>query len=150
MASFPLPESPISPFGSPRNGGSRDWEEFASVLLEDGFILTALELHTELLEYGKEIPTLRDYFSNPGNFEHALPQPPSSGLLRSDMSTCSLAVASHCTTCTGLANLISSPLINSLRELRLLAASLFYLLELHDARLASLITAHALSQHTLR
>ena len=77
----------MSPFGSPRNGGSRDWEEFSSVLLEDGFILTALELHTELLECGKEIPTLRDYFSNPGNFEHALPQPPSSGLLGYDMST---------------------------------------------------------------
>ena len=87
MASFTLAESPISPFESSRNGSSRDWEEFANVLLEDGFILTALELHTELLEYGKEIPTLRDYFSNPGNFEHAIPQPPSSRLLGSDIST---------------------------------------------------------------
>ncbi|KAJ1145247.1 hypothetical protein NDU88_011538 [Pleurodeles waltl] len=32
-------------------------------------VLMALELHTELLETGRELPRLRDYFSNPGHFE---------------------------------------------------------------------------------
>uniref|UniRef100_A0A8C9VJB3 RAB11 binding and LisH domain, coiled-coil and HEAT repeat containing n=1 Tax=Scleropages formosus TaxID=113540 RepID=A0A8C9VJB3_SCLFO len=41
----------------------------AAQLLRDQYILTALELHTELLESGRELPRLRDYFSNPGNFE---------------------------------------------------------------------------------
>lgn len=90
MASFSIAESPILPRvqstnSSPRCASSRDWEEFSSALLEDGFILTALELHTELLECGKEVPSLRDYFSNPGNFEHAIPQPPS-GILHSSLS----------------------------------------------------------------
>ena len=90
MASFSISESPILPRvqstnSSPRSASSRDWEEFSSALLEDGFVLTALELHTELLECGKEVPSLRDYFSNPGNFEHAIPQPPS-GILHSSMS----------------------------------------------------------------
>ena len=88
MATFTFPESPIPRNLSPRNGSSRDWEEFASALLEDGFILTALELHTELLECGKEIPSLKDYFSNPGNFEHAIPQPSAFGQLGPDMGGC--------------------------------------------------------------
>ncbi|XP_056376964.1 RAB11-binding protein RELCH isoform X3 [Hyla sarda] len=41
----------------------------AAQLLRDQLLLTALELHTELLETGRELPRLRDYFSNPGNFE---------------------------------------------------------------------------------
>lgn len=69
---------------SPRGEGSRDWEEVASTLLEEGLVLTALELHTELLESGKELVSLRDYFSNPGNFESAIPQPPTA-LLGSDL-----------------------------------------------------------------
>lgn len=44
-------------------------DKIASKLLKDNFILTALELHAELLESGRELPRLRDYFSNPGNFE---------------------------------------------------------------------------------
>ncbi|EEC17230.1 conserved hypothetical protein [Ixodes scapularis] len=44
-------------------------DRIASKLLKDNFILTALELHAELLESGRELPRLRDYFSNPGNFE---------------------------------------------------------------------------------
>ncbi|KAK7881308.1 hypothetical protein WMY93_029717 [Mugilogobius chulae] len=49
----------------------------AAQLLRDQYILTALELHTELLEAGRELPRLRDYFSNPGNFERqsGTPQP---------------------------------------------------------------------------
>ncbi|GIY63229.1 RAB11-binding protein RELCH homolog [Caerostris darwini] len=44
-------------------------EKLASKLLKHNFILTALEFHTELVESGRELPKLRDYFSNPGNFE---------------------------------------------------------------------------------
>lgn len=45
------------------------YKDFATKLLEDRLLLTALELHTELVEAGKELKVLRDYFSNPGNFE---------------------------------------------------------------------------------
>ncbi|KAM9713013.1 RAB11-binding protein RELCH homolog isoform 5-T5 [Menidia menidia] len=48
----------------------------ASQLLRDQYILTALEFHTELLEAGRELPRLRDYFSNPGNFERQSGTPP--------------------------------------------------------------------------
>ena len=81
-------ESPLAGVRrSPRGeGNSQDWEEVASALLEEGLVLTALELHAELLESGKEVASLRDYFSNPGNFESAIPQPPSA-LLGSDLGT---------------------------------------------------------------
>ncbi|XP_019724979.1 RAB11-binding protein RELCH homolog isoform X1 [Hippocampus comes] len=48
----------------------------AAQLLRDQYILTALEFHTELLESGRELPRLRDYFSNPGNFERQSGTPP--------------------------------------------------------------------------
>ncbi|XP_034562058.1 RAB11-binding protein RELCH homolog isoform X1 [Notolabrus celidotus] len=48
----------------------------AAQLLRDQYVLTALELHTELLEAGRELPRLRDYFSNPGNFERQSGTPP--------------------------------------------------------------------------
>lgn len=44
-------------------------DQIATTLLKQNFILTALELHTELAESGREIPRLRDFFSNPANFE---------------------------------------------------------------------------------
>lgn len=46
-----------------------DFDVFAEKLLKHHLLLTALELHTELVEVGLEIPRLRDFFSNPGNFE---------------------------------------------------------------------------------
>ena len=46
-----------------------DFDIFAQKLLKHQLLLTALELHTELVEVGLEIPRLRDFFSNPGNFE---------------------------------------------------------------------------------
>ena len=50
------------------------YSEIAVRLLSDNFLLTALELHTELVEAGKELPKLKEFFSNPGNFEpHAIP-----------------------------------------------------------------------------
>ena len=45
------------------------FEAIASKLIKDNLLLTALELHTELVESGREILKLRDYFSNPSNFE---------------------------------------------------------------------------------
>ena len=44
-------------------------DQIASTLLKQNFILTALEFHTELAETGRELPRLRDFFSNPANFE---------------------------------------------------------------------------------
>uniref|UniRef100_A0A8C4PZK3 RAB11 binding and LisH domain, coiled-coil and HEAT repeat containing n=1 Tax=Eptatretus burgeri TaxID=7764 RepID=A0A8C4PZK3_EPTBU len=44
-------------------------DAIASYLLEEQLLLTALELHTELLEGGRDLPRLRDFFSNPANFE---------------------------------------------------------------------------------
>jgi len=41
----------------------------ANRLLDDHLFLTALELHMELLESGQELGRLRDFFSNPANFE---------------------------------------------------------------------------------
>nr|CAI5819961.1 unnamed protein product [Callosobruchus analis] len=45
------------------------YNEIATKLLQDKLLLTALELHTELVEAGKEVRQLKDFFSNPGNFE---------------------------------------------------------------------------------
>ena len=59
--------------GSPKKCNVSDvsLDAVASKLLKENFILTALELHTELLENKKELPKLRDFFSNPLNFERA-------------------------------------------------------------------------------
>ena len=62
---------------------TKKFEDIAAWLLSEGLILTCLELHTELLESGRQIQQLKDYFSNPGNFETAIPQP-----LKSDMCMC--------------------------------------------------------------
>ena len=45
------------------------FDRIASKLLRSGYLLTALELHAELIERGKESSRLRDYFDNPHNFE---------------------------------------------------------------------------------
>ncbi|CAD5117095.1 DgyrCDS5906 [Dimorphilus gyrociliatus] len=45
------------------------WDHIARKLLEEQYLLTALELHTELIEAGRENSKLRDFFSNPANFE---------------------------------------------------------------------------------
>ncbi|XP_076331644.1 RAB11-binding protein RELCH homolog isoform X1 [Tachypleus tridentatus] len=58
--------------GEPSENAGISLDKLAAKLLKDNFILTALELHTELLESGRELPRLRDYFSNPGNFEKQL------------------------------------------------------------------------------
>ena len=55
-------------------------DSIAAKLLKDKLFLTALELHTELVENGRELPRLRDYFSNPGNFERTREDSPPSNL----------------------------------------------------------------------
>ena len=99
----PSSRNPGTAASSSRRGeSSRDWEEVASALLEDGFFLTALELHAELLESGKELSSLRDYFSNPGNFETAFPQPPTALLgndLGSHACTCCTDTLTTCNVC---------------------------------------------------
>ena len=44
-------------------------DQAAARLLKERLLLACLELHTELLESGRELPRLRDFFSNPANFE---------------------------------------------------------------------------------
>lgn len=54
------------------NNNELDMEVFdriANKLLRSGLILTALELHAELIERNKESARLREYFDNPHNFE---------------------------------------------------------------------------------
>ena len=58
------------------------WDNIAAKLLRDNYILTALELYTEFIESGRELPRLRDYFSNPGNFERTKEDTPSPPTLR--------------------------------------------------------------------
>ncbi|KAM3928434.1 RAB11-binding protein RELCH isoform 2-T2 [Leptodactylus fuscus] len=66
------------PSGEP---GRVPLDAVAAQLLRDQLLLTALELHTELLETGRELPRLRDYFSNPGNFERPTAgAPPTTGI----------------------------------------------------------------------
>ncbi|CAF1197466.1 unnamed protein product [Rotaria sordida] len=45
------------------------YDTIAKFLLKNRFYLTALEFYTELLENGYDLPRLREYFSNPANFE---------------------------------------------------------------------------------
>lgn len=53
------------------------YNDIASKLLQDKLLLTALELHTELVESGRELKQLKDFFSNPGNFELQTQEVPS-------------------------------------------------------------------------
>ncbi|XP_078720087.1 RAB11-binding protein RELCH homolog isoform X1 [Lampetra fluviatilis] len=54
----------------------------AERLLQEQLLLTALELHTEMAESGRELPRLRDFFSNPGNFERTPAGPPATAFAR--------------------------------------------------------------------
>ena len=54
---------------SPKHNNAEDLDEIARRLLHGKFLLSALEFHTELTEIGQEIPRLKEFFSNPGNFE---------------------------------------------------------------------------------
>ncbi|XP_066502606.1 RAB11-binding protein RELCH homolog isoform X2 [Hoplias malabaricus] len=70
------PQTEPEPAALLLHSGRVSIDVIAAQLLRDQYILTALELHTELLEAGRELPRLRDYFSNPGNFERQSGTPP--------------------------------------------------------------------------
>nr|CAD7570486.1 unnamed protein product [Timema californicum] len=59
----------------PTFGDGISYSDIATKLLKENFLLTALELHTELVEAGRELPKLKEFFSNPGNFEQASLRP---------------------------------------------------------------------------
>ena len=46
-----------------------DYNTLADRLLNDGFLLTALEFHTELQERGRTLKTLQKFFEDSSNFE---------------------------------------------------------------------------------
>ncbi|XP_052057195.1 RAB11-binding protein RELCH isoform X4 [Apodemus sylvaticus] len=71
--------APAAPGSSGETPARLSIDAIAAQLLRDQYLLTALELHTELLESGRELPRLRDYFSNPGNFERQSGTPPGLG-----------------------------------------------------------------------
>ena len=60
--------------GEERASPADRWDGIAETLLEHNFVLTALEFYSESLEAGKELARLKNFFSNPGNFERAAPQ----------------------------------------------------------------------------
>jgi hypothetical protein len=63
--------------------GEISYGDIATKLINENLLLTALELHTELVEAGREVPKLKEFFSNPGNFEHqAAPRPEISPSIR--------------------------------------------------------------------
>ena len=45
------------------------YQGVADRLIQDGYLLTALELHTELEERGKSLKSLKEFFENSLNFE---------------------------------------------------------------------------------
>ncbi|XP_059468785.1 RAB11-binding protein RELCH homolog isoform X2 [Neocloeon triangulifer] len=58
-------------------------DQIACRLLQDNFLLTALELHLELIEAGRELTSLKEFFSNPANFERQSAPPNASSIARS-------------------------------------------------------------------
>ncbi len=48
---------------------SPSFESVSELLLSEGFLLTALELHAELAERGRTSRRLREFFENSDNFD---------------------------------------------------------------------------------
>ena len=46
-----------------------NYQGIADRLVQEGYLLTALELHIELAERGKPLKTLKEFFENSANFE---------------------------------------------------------------------------------
>lgn len=69
---------------SPDQKSTITFNDIASKLLNDKFLLTALEFHTELIESGREVKQLKEFFSNPSNFEQHL-QPELSTSIRKNI-----------------------------------------------------------------
>uniref|UniRef100_A0A915IHS6 LisH domain-containing protein n=1 Tax=Romanomermis culicivorax TaxID=13658 RepID=A0A915IHS6_ROMCU len=69
--SLNLSTSP-TPNESPPSSTDNKFSTYDSIsrrLLEENFLLTALEFYAELMESGHECKRLRDFFSNPANFD---------------------------------------------------------------------------------
>ncbi len=49
----------------------QSYEQIGQKLIEDQLVLSALELYAELAEAGYEVLCLKQFFSNPANFEKA-------------------------------------------------------------------------------
>lgn len=75
-----MSESVMMDEAKSNNEPSISYNDIASKLLKDRFLLSALELHSELVECGKEIPKLKEFFSNPGNFENQFSKPDYGGM----------------------------------------------------------------------
>ena len=88
-------ESLVSPVSIPEAESSTSIDHIAARLIKDNFLLTALELHTELVETGRELPRLRDFFSNPTNFEKTRSTEVSSPGLRKWLSVTLLVEIGH-------------------------------------------------------
>ena len=72
LSEIPEASEPASKESTPESvpdTNSVTLDQVASKLIKERYVLSALELHTELLESGRELPRLRDFFSNPANFE---------------------------------------------------------------------------------
>lgn len=61
---------PLSPDSKGCVKPTISYEEIAIKLLNEKLLLTALELHAELCEAGRELPILKEFFSNPNHFEN--------------------------------------------------------------------------------
>ena len=51
------------------------YQALADSLISEGFLLTALEFHTELCERGKELPYLKEFFQDTSNFDKFIKRP---------------------------------------------------------------------------
>ncbi|XP_012276159.1 lisH domain and HEAT repeat-containing protein KIAA1468 homolog isoform X2 [Orussus abietinus] len=65
----PLSINVVEAAGNDASRIAVSYEDIANKLLNEKFLLTALELHAELCEAGQELPVLREFFSNVANFE---------------------------------------------------------------------------------
>lgn len=64
---------------SPARPPEPSWDGVAGKLLKEKFLLTALELYLELEERGRDLPVLKEYFSNPVHFEARTDPHPQAG-----------------------------------------------------------------------
>ena len=64
-------ESPEKPntIKNKKDFTKQSMEQIGEILLENKMMLSSLELYTECMERGIELQNLRDFFSNPTNFE---------------------------------------------------------------------------------
>jgi len=60
-------QPPVNPTSNDDNGILLD--DIAEQLIKNKYVLTALELYTEIQERGKDLQRLKNYFSNPSNFD---------------------------------------------------------------------------------